>query len=444
MKKLITAASLSLACVLPLGVALVAPQAAAEDEEKELKYDNVETRQRQSVGAKCAKALEGVQETLEAEQWAESVKQLKSVQNGKSCSANGYEESQVWNFLGYAYYSLDQFQNAINAYKQVVNNPESAPEMAIATRYTVAQLYYVVEDYRSGVKELEAWMKVAPIVGTDAKVLLAQGYYQIDDKTKALKWVNEAITEWEAKGNLPKEGWWSLQRVLHYEKGDYKTTAAILEKLVKHYPSNSYWRQLGGIYGELERDMDRLVATEVVYLNKGIEQERQLMALAYMYLSAEVPFRAASIIDKGIKDKVIEASAKNLEVLGTAWYQARELDKAMESLEAAGRKSDSGEINSRLAGIYLDQGLDAKAIQAARKAINRGGVRRIDLAHMTLGNAYINRHCYNDAIKAFKDASKDERSARFARQWIKYAEAEGSRRQKLREAGAEIAGCAKV
>ena len=50
-------------------------------------------------------------------------------------------------------------------------------------------------------------------------------------------------------------------------KNNYNKVISILEKLVKHYPKWTYWRQLGGMYGEREREMDRLVATEVVYLN---------------------------------------------------------------------------------------------------------------------------------------------------------------------------------
>ena len=63
------------AFLLPLIVTVADPQsvlgtaAIAAEEKKEPKYKNVKTRQRQSVGAKCAKALERVQGVLEEEQW---------------------------------------------------------------------------------------------------------------------------------------------------------------------------------------------------------------------------------------------------------------------------------------------------------------------------------------------------------------------------------------
>ena len=102
--------------------------------------------------------------------------------------------------------------------------------------------------------------------------------------------VNAAIADVESKGILPKEGWWSLQRVLYYEKGDYKRVVSILEKLIKHYPKWTYWKQLGGMYGSKERDIDQLVAYDVVYLNGELSSETDVMSMAYMYLGAEVPF----------------------------------------------------------------------------------------------------------------------------------------------------------
>ncbi|MDO7636397.1 MAG: tetratricopeptide repeat protein, partial [Porticoccaceae bacterium] len=307
-------------------------------------------------------------------------------------------------------------------------------------------LYTVQEDYRNAALQLEAWMKESTIVGADAKMLLAQIYYQLDRKKESLRFVEEAIADVESKDILPKEGWWGLQRVLYYEKGNYPKVTSILEKMVKHYPKWTYWRQLGGMYGEQERETDRLVATEVVYLNNQLETESQVMSMAYMYLGAEVPYRAAKIIEKGMKDGIITRSAKNLEVLGTAWYQSKDLQKAVTALESASKKADTGNLQARLAGIYLDLGRDTEAYRAADRAAKKGGMKRPESNYLIMGNALINLHCYSDAIKAFGSSIKvatDEKSKRYPRQWIKYAEAEGDRLDKLRKVGATVPSCKK-
>ncbi|MDB4076521.1 tetratricopeptide repeat protein [Porticoccaceae bacterium] len=447
-----TLAVIGAAFLLPLLAAMAIPEAViggsavAAEEKKQPKYKDVKTRQRQSVGGKCAKALEKIQVVLEEENWVESINSLNSIESNPKLCASDYEQTQIWKFQGYVYYSLDDFDGSIRSYKKVINGVGTPPELALDTRYTLAQLYTVEEQYAKAAVELEIWMDAAVIIGGDARSLLAQIYYQLDRKTDALNMLELAINDSESKGLLPKEGWWGLQRVLYYEKNDYKRVTSILEKLVTHYPKWTYWKQIGGMYGELEREMDRLVATEIVYLNNQLDKESQVMSMAYMYLGAEVPYRAALIIEKGMKDEIIKKNAKNLEVLGTAWYQSKDLKRALKALESASKVSDTGNLQSRLAGIYLDLGRDKEAYRAAKKAAKKGEVKRPAGNYLVMGNALINLHCYKDAISAFQKSlkvAKDKKSKRYPLQWIRYADVEGTRLQKLRDVGAKVPGCSK-
>tara|TARA_B110000259_G_scaffold184544_1_gene231809 strand:- start:252 stop:1610 length:1359 start_codon:yes stop_codon:yes gene_type:complete len=446
-----TLAVFGAAFLLPLLAAMAIPEvviggSAFAAEKKEPKYKDVKTRQRQSVGGKCAKALEKIQVVLEEENWVESINSLNSIESNPKLCASDYEQTQIWKFQGYVYYSLDDFDGSIRSYKKVINGVGTPPELALDTRYTLAQLYTVEEQYAKAAVELEIWMDAAVIIGGDARSLLAQIYYQLDRKDDALNMLELAINDAESKDLLPKEGWWGLQRVLYYEKNDYKRVTSILEKLVTHYPKWTYWKQIGGMYGELEREMDRLVATEIVYLNNQLDKESQVMSMAYMYLGAEVPYRAALIIEKGMKDEIIKKNAKNLEVLGTAWYQSKDLKRALKALESASKVSDTGNLQSRLAGIYLDLGRDKEAYRAAKKAAKKGEVKRPAGNYLVMGNALINLHCYKDAISAFQKSlkvAKDKKSKRYPLQWIRYADVEGTRLQKLRDVGAKVPGCSK-
>ena len=446
-----TLAVFGAAFLLPLLAAMAIPEAvtggsAFAEEKKQPKYKDVKTRQRQSVGGKCAKALEKIQVVLEEENWVESINSLNSIESNPKLCASDYEQTQIWKFQGYVYYSLDDFNGSIRSYKKVINGVGTPPELALDTRYTLAQLYTVEEQYAKAAVELEIWMDAAVIIGGDARVLLAQIYYQLDRKSDALNMLELAINDAESKGLLPKEGWWGLQRVLYYEKNDYKRVTSILEKLVTHYPKWTYWKQIGGMYGELEREMDRLVATEITYLNNQLDKESQVMSMAYMYLGAEVPYRAALIIEKGMKDDIIKKNAKNLELLGTAWYQSKDLQRALKALERASKVSDTGNLQSRLAGIYLDLGRDKEAYRAAKKAAKKGEVKRPAGNFLVMGNALINLHCYKDAIAAFQESLKvaeDKKAKRYPLQWIRYADVEGTRLQKLRDVGAKVPGCSK-
>ena len=452
--------------IMPMLVSVGAPDSVMANtvvaqEKKEPKYKDVKTRKRQSVGKSCAKALDRVQGekgpismASEADEkanvtplWVEAKQMLLDIDSRPKTCSTDYEKTQVWNMLGNVAYSLDDFKGAIRYYRLVVDGIGTPPELKLDTRYTLAQFYAMQEQYALAVIEMEIWIDAAIIVGADARMLLAQLYYQLERKADALAMVEIAIAESEAKAILPKESMWSLQRVLYYEKDDLKKVTSILQKLVKHYPKWTYWKQLGGMYGSQERETDQLVATEMVYLNDQLTTESQVMSMAYMYLGAEVPYRAARIIEKGMKDEIIEKTAKNLEVLGQAWWQAKNLESALKSFEEASKYSDTGEIQSRIASIYLDLGKDKQAYKAAQKAAKKGDIKNTSTNYATMGSALINLHCYKDAVKAFNKSvktAKTKKAKRYPSQWIKFANAEGSRLQKLRDVGATVPGCSKA
>lgn len=155
--------------------------------------------------------------------------------------------------------------------------------------------------------------------------------------------------------------------------------------------------------------------------------------MAYLYLQGEVPYKAAKVMDKGLKDGSIEDNSKNWEVTGSAWRQAQELDKSIPAMEKAAAKSDTGELYARLGNIYLDGDQNRKAITAINKGLSRGGVKRPDNARLVLGMAYFNEKEYEKAREAFKAAARDKRSAKYADQWMKYMDSELDRQRSLAE-----------
>ena len=155
--------------------------------------------------------------------------------------------------------------------------------------------------------------------------------------------------------------------------------------------------------------------------------------MAYLYLNSDVPYRAGKVMEKGLKGGSIEPTSKNYEIAASAWRQAQELDKAIADMEQAAAKSDQGELYARLGNIYLDSDEYDKAITAINKGLSRGGVKRPDTARLVLGMAYFNSQQYDKAREAFQAAGRDERSAKYAQQWLQYIDTELDRQAKLRE-----------
>ena len=426
--------------------ALVTVSFAVADGDKVAKksqYASAITRKRQAVGRLCAVKLEAAQEAIAAQQWSRAERVLNAAA-GKHC-ATSFEKSQVWNYLGYVYFSRQNYPQSLVIYLKLIDEPEVERKMKVSTFNTVAQLYFQLEDYTNAAEFLERWIEALTADGQagdpQTKALLAQAYYQLDRKQASLRYVGEAIGDYRAKGKLPPESWWSLQSLLYFEQQQYRLALPVLKQLITHYPRYRYWHQLGGLYGELDEDMERLVATEIVYLAGALNKERELISLAYLYLGANTPYQAAKILDTAINNGSVGSTGGHLELLGLAWQQAGEGKRARPVLEKAATLSGQGNIYAQLASVYLDIGDSASAVAAARNAIDKGELKKPGFLQLVLGNAQLNLHCYDHAAKAFEQAGKYRAVATKAGQWLDYAQAEGERVKELQAAGADLPAC---
>lgn len=349
---------------------------------------------------------------------------------------NPYELSQVYNYYAFIHYNREEYSRAIEAYQNVISQSPQIPlSVEAQTIFTIGQLQMAEERYEDAVETFEQWAAMTPSsINAEQYALFAQLFYQVDDVDRSLLHINEAVRLYNEAGRTPQENWYGLQRAIHFEREDYEAVLAVMKNLVRDYPSFAYWRQLSAIYGLLEREDERLHALEATYVMGGLSEERDLLNLAYFLLEKEVPYKAANILHKGInEDEVIEPSVRNLELLANSWRMAQEVDRSLVEMERAAEKSDDGELMFRLASFYsLNEQFD-EVIVTAQEALRRGGLRREDQAYIVLGTAHFNKGNFDEAMEAFEQAKRDERSETAAQQWIDYTEREKRRQERLRE-----------
>ena len=410
------------------------PLSAAVAQE-EAKKKPQETRRTPALRNKVYEKLAEAQIAAEEKDWktARGVLDKMISESRESKKLNSYELANVYNLYAFVYYSAEDYANALKSYEQVVAQPDIPLAMEINTKYTIAQLYFVQEQWDKGIKALLAWFAVTENPPANAYILLAQGYYQQKDYDQALFNVEKAIGMYKAKDKTPKEQWFNLARFLYFDKEDVPNAVRTLEELLKYYPKKQYWVQLSHMYGEQKKETWQLAAMETAYVQDMLEKGTEQTTMAYLYLNAEVPYKAARVMDKGIGNESVDPTSKNYEILGNAWRQAQEIEKAIPAMEQAAAKSDKGELYARLGNVYLDGDQFKKAISSINKGLSRGGVKRPDTARLVLGMAYFNDKQYTKARNAFKAARKDERSVKYADQWLKYLDSELDRQRKLKE-----------
>jgi tetratricopeptide (TPR) repeat protein len=394
--------------------------------------DERKTRKTPAMREQTYKKLSESREFAEAEQFGEALAVLnRMMERG---GLNSYEAAQAYNFYGYIYFSQERFQDAIQAYQNVLAQENLPLAMETATIYSLAQLYFATENYDQAIVMINRWLGQAEDPGPDPYILLAQAYYQQKQYAEAIKPVETAIRIAAEDGRPPKEQWLLLLRVFYFELEDYDKVAEILHQLLAMNPKREYWIQLSGIYGEREQPRKQLIAFEMAYLQDMLTSGREIVTLAQLYLQAEVPYKAGVVLEKGLNDGLVEKNARNYRLLSQAWTLAREDEKAIPTLTRAAQLSDDGELDIRLARAYANLGRWSDAADAATRAISKGGLRRTDQANILLGMSLYNLERYPQAISAFRVAGEDQRSRNDASRWIAHIDSERQRQASLREA----------
>ena len=355
---------------------------------------------------------------------------------------NKYELAVMYNYYGWLYYALEQPEKSIKAYENLLaQSPEIPMGLELGTMYKLAQLNYAEDNYKEALRWLNDWMAIAQNISAESYIMRGQIHYQQGDSAKALADVNTGVSMVEDKGNVPKEGWYNLQRALYLDKEDYQTGIKILEKMVVHYPKVQYWRQLSQLYGAVGRDKDQMYLLDALYVSGLLDNQADVRNLALLLLGEQVSYKAGKILEKGIADKLIEADSRNLEILANAWRLAQEREKAIPVMARAADKSDDGDLYAQLAGIYLDADNNKKSVEAAKLALDKGKVKRPGNLYLTKGMAHFNLEEYDAAISAFKEASKIKEAGvpDIASRWIQHVRAEKERAEQIERASKQPA-----
>lgn len=359
--------------------------------------------------------------------------QLLSEMAANSAKANAYELVLLHQYTGYAHLGSENYAKAIESFNKML---AQTPNMPLATEAStiriVGQLYSQMDNPKKALETLLKWTEYTDTIKPEDSYMFSTLYYQLDDTSNALLNVSEAVKNQEAAGKIPAESWYVLQRGLYVDKEDYKSALVVLEKLVKHYPKAEYWKQLSQIYYVVERQKDSLYAFETSYLMGGLTTERDIIRLASMYLEAEVPYKAAKVLKKGIyTDKVVEPTAKNLKLLADSLRLAQDAKESLVEYEKAAEKSTDGDLIIGLAQAYLATDKYKDASKWGRQALKAGKLKRVDYANLTVAQAEFELKNFDEAIKFFKEAGKDARSSKVAAQWVTFSEREKARLEAL-------------
>ena len=166
-----------------------------------------------------------------------------------------------------------------------------------------------------------------------------------------------------------------------------------------------------------------MVTLNAAYQKDLLDKQTEYLTLASLLLQNNNPYWAAKVLEAGRKKRVpvidektkeekivpvVKDTEKNLKLLADSWRMAQEVDKAIPILEKSAKMSKDGESYVILGNLYLSEDRVDEAVDAIKKGLEKGKVKKLSQVYLTLGQAYFELEKFEEAKKNFRIAARDK------------------------------------
>ena len=331
------------ALVLVAG-AFAAGSAMAQDRDSEReKRDQQQTKQAQAVSKEVYDRIQKAQEEAEAKNYDSALRILNSLRNKDNLT--DYERQNVLNYVGFVHYNMDNIDAAMQTYEEMLRIPTMEDQIRKQTIYTLSQLNTMQENYTRAIQLIEEYFVLETNPAPEPYILYAQNLYQVNRFADMIKPIETAMDVARKRDKEVKEDWYVLLNFAYFQQEEYTKVRDIQKILLVNWPKKRYWFSLAGAYTELGEDDNLIYAYDAAHTQGMLEKESELVTMAQLYMQAEVPYKAASLLNSEMEGGRVTGAAKNYRLLSQAWTLAQEDEKAIPALQQAAKLSDDGELD---------------------------------------------------------------------------------------------------
>lgn len=411
MKKanLILAAALAAAGVTSASLALITPSTAIAAEEKKTEAGK--------IGAKMRKPLAAAQEAINAKNWDDA--QVHLTEAAAIQPQTPYETFMVDELGWYVQVQRKDYAGAATTLERAVASG-FVPAADLPRRYkALAQLNYENKNYPKAAEYGKKALELTPDA-VDTGTLTAHALFMADDFAGA-RALAEKLTTGAAK---PDEQLLLIRLRSSYELDDKPGTVAALESLVRYYPQPKYWTDLlmNHLY-ETTAERDLRALYRLMSDTKALTRPEEYLEMASMLMAGGYPNEARQTLEAGMAASVFKGSeltraqGELQRARSAADADAKELATADQALAAA----KTGNAMVGIGKLYFSVGNYAKAADAFRQGLAKGGVSDTDDANMLLGIALVRGGKGAEAAQPLGQV-RDPKLAGIARLWRLYVD----------------------
>lgn len=410
MRKL-TGPLLALALALPMAALLVtvAPTAAEAQTSGGWRKD-------------VAEKAQAAQDAGKKGDYQEAIKNLKAAKAMGSLSPQeeqGINELLIWSASGARDYKL----LAATIEERLATGRVKGSDQ-VTKLDTLAKTYYSLRDYRSCANATERLIKARGSATADDLVMLGQSQFLIKDYRAAASTLEKAYPAARRAGKSTKIQVQVLETLnaTYFELKDEGKRVETLHQLMLIQPKVSVFEQ---IISQAEKEKVDSVGMINLYrlgARKSVLAKDHYGKYADVALDLLSPGEAVDMLQKGMSAGAIAKDERNMRLVSDSKGQVESLKANITQQEREAKAIADGDSDARLATTYFTLGDKAKAVEIARRALQKGKLNRPDEVQMLLGVALYDQKKMADARAAFAEAAKaNPKIAGVANLWDDFA-----------------------
>lgn len=408
-RNLLLMAAMAAAGLTTVSGGLLAPtQAVAAEAKKEAP----------KIGAKMSKPLRAAQEAIQAKNWELATASLAEAAAIEPKSP--YEAFMVDELGWFVKVQKKDYAGAVVSLKAAVDSG-FVPEADVPRRYkALAQLSYELKDFPKAVEYGKKALELDPGNG-EVTMIVAHALYLSDDFANARAFIDSQVAAGTAK---PEEQLLLINLRSNYELNDRAGTMRALEALIRNYPAPKYWTDLlnNQLY-ETKTDRDLRALYRLMNDTSTLAKPEEYSEMATTLMTGGFPTEAKQVLERGLAAGVFKGDAQSRAQadLTRARSGADADRKELPGADAALAAAKSANEMVAMGKLFFSVGEYAKAADAFRKGLAKGGVSDADDANALLGIALARSGKGAEAIEAF-GRIRDPKLGEVAKLWRLFIE----------------------
>jgi hypothetical protein len=292
-------------------------------------------------------------------------------------------------------------------------------------RTALVTAHYQTKNYQQAIKHGTDLIKNGG-ANEDVYTVVGQSYYQTRNFGEAVKVFEGLVSTSEKAGRKPDRRQLSLLQDAYAKAGNEAAAQTTLEKLVRHYPTADTWMVL--LYEVKKEKLDprqRVHLFRLMDATGNLKHAADIMAYSDAAMQLGLYEEANKALDIGVKGnlfKTPEEQSRASRYLASNTTRAAAGRAELAKLETEAKGAATGNEFAALAMQQFSYAEYAKAVEAAKAAVAKGGLKNTADVQLTQGTAQLKAGQKSEAAQTFRGIKTEDAVAlRIAKLWALYA-----------------------